>query len=292
MRRHNRITGLSAPRSTRSSRRKKAKQSPDKSPSGEYDAWQYAALRNVTSSSPSLKFSSDGDGDGSLSSPERKGTPAAKTSFMSKKRAEKSEERSLIKNRGLAIIYGKKLHLSKSSPGSNKKEPTARIIPSTAKIATRIEDTTGIWPPEPTEGRDGPPVHTTYTRPHTFKDIFLDVVEQGKYSMWMYFMKFLSPSNLLVIQTSNKGLFSSKVSYQLMIDLARRAFPKHAYAFIERTLTALENETLRPSPICLLRLMAQQGCKLCLKRNHGVLNYASLNFGCAYCSYCLGENLE
>jgi hypothetical protein len=80
---------------------------------------------------------------------------------MSKKRAEKSEERSLIKKRGLAIRYGKKLHLSKSSPGSNKKEPTASIILSTTKIATIIEDTTGIWSPEPTEGRDDPPVHET-----------------------------------------------------------------------------------------------------------------------------------
>jgi hypothetical protein len=66
---------------------------------------------------------------------------------MSKKRADKSEERSLINKRGLAIRSGKKLHLSKSSPDSNKKEPTASIIPCTAKIATRIEDTTGIRSP-------------------------------------------------------------------------------------------------------------------------------------------------
>jgi hypothetical protein len=94
-------------------------------------------------------------------------------------------------------------------------------------------------------------VHNTYTRPHTFKDIFLDVVEQGKDSMWIYFMKFLSLNNLLVILTSNKGLFSSKVSYQLVIDLATRAFPKRAYTVIEIMLTAVENETLRPAPIRL-----------------------------------------
>jgi hypothetical protein len=46
---------------------------------------------------------------------------------MYKKRAEESEKLSLIKKRGFAIRYGKKLHLSKSSPGSNKKEPTASI---------------------------------------------------------------------------------------------------------------------------------------------------------------------
>jgi hypothetical protein len=38
--------------------------------------------------------------------------------------------------------------------------------------------------------------------------------------------------------------------------------------------------------------MAQQACELCLKRNHGVLNYASLNFGCAYCSDCPREKME
>jgi hypothetical protein len=38
--------------------------------------------------------------------------------------------------------------------------------------------------------------------------------------------------------------------------------------------------------------MAQQACKRCLKRNYGVLNYASLNFGCAYCSYFLREKYE
>jgi hypothetical protein len=38
-RRNTRSTGLSTPRSTQSSRRKKATQSPDKSPSGEYYAW-------------------------------------------------------------------------------------------------------------------------------------------------------------------------------------------------------------------------------------------------------------
>jgi hypothetical protein len=242
MRRSTIITELSTPRYTRISRRKKAKQSSDKSPSGAYYAWKYSALRPGTSSSPSLQFTSDGDG--SLSSPELKGTPAAKTSFMSKKRAEKSKEPSLIKKRGIAIRYGEKLHLSKSSPGSNKKEPTASIIPCTAKIVTIIEDTVGIQSPEPTEGRDDPPVHKTYTIPHTFNYIFLDVVEQGKDSLWMYFMKFLSPSDLLVILTSNKGLFSSKVSYQLVMDLAIRAFPKHAYTVIERMLTPAENETL------------------------------------------------
>jgi hypothetical protein len=97
--------------------------------------------------------------------------------FMSKKRAEKSKEGSLIKKRGLAIRYGKKLHLSKSSPGSNNNESTTSTIPCKAKISTRIEETTGTRSPEPTEGRDGSPVHKTYTRPHNFKDIFLDVVE-------------------------------------------------------------------------------------------------------------------
>jgi hypothetical protein len=53
---------------------------------------------------------------------------------MSNNRAEKSEERSLVKKRGLAIRSGKKLHLSKSSPGSTKKEPTASIFPSKFKI--------------------------------------------------------------------------------------------------------------------------------------------------------------
>jgi hypothetical protein len=95
-------------------------------------------------------------------------------------------------------------------------------------------------------------------------------------------MKFLSPSDLLVILPSNKGLFSSKVLYQLVMDLAIMAFPKRAYTGIERMLTAVENETSWPSPIRLLRLMAQQGCELCQKRNHGLLNCASLNFGCAY----------
>jgi hypothetical protein len=97
-----------------------------------------------------------------------------------------------------------KIHLSKSSSGSNKKEPTASIIPGTAKIATIIDDTAEIWSPEPTEGRGEPPVHKNYTRPHTFKDIFPNVVEQGQDSTWMHFMKFLSPSDLLIILTSNK----------------------------------------------------------------------------------------
>jgi hypothetical protein len=105
--------------------------------------------------------------------------------------------------------------------------------------------------------------------------------------MWMYFMTSMSPSDLLIILTSNTGLFSSKVSYQLVMDLARRAFPKRAYTIIERMLRAVENETLRPSPICLLLLMAQQAYKIFLKGNHGALNYASLNVGCAYCSDCL-----
>jgi hypothetical protein len=64
-----------------------------------------------------------------------------------KKRAEKSEEWSLIKKRGLAIRSGKNLHLSKSSSGSNSKGPTASIIPSTVKIAPRIEDAAGIHSP-------------------------------------------------------------------------------------------------------------------------------------------------
>jgi hypothetical protein len=121
-----------------------------------------------------------------------------------------------------------------------------------------MQDTAGIQPPQSMEGRYEPPVHKTYMRPHTFKDIFLYVVEQGQDSIWMYFMKFLPPSDLLVILTSNKELSSSKVSYQLVMDLARRAFPKRAYTVIERMLTTAENETLQRSPIRLLRLMAQQ----------------------------------
>jgi hypothetical protein len=123
---------------------------------------------------------------------------------------------------------------------------------STTKIATKIEDTAGVCPPEATEGRDEPPVQKTYTRPHTSKDIFLDVLEQGQDSMWIYFMKFLSPSDLHVTLTSNKGLFSSKVSYELMMDLARRAFPKLTYPVIEIMLMAVDNETVQPSHICLL----------------------------------------
>jgi hypothetical protein len=73
------------------------------------------------------------------------------------------------------------------------------------------------------------------------------VVEQGKYSMWIYFMKFMSPSDIFIILTSNKGLFSSKVSYQLVVDLARRAFPKHAYTVNEIMVKAVENEKLRPT---------------------------------------------
>jgi hypothetical protein len=122
--------------------------------------------------------------------------------------------------------------LSKSSSGSIKKEPAASIIPSTANITTIIENTARIRSPEPTEVRDEPPVHKTYTRHHTAKDIFLDQVEQGPYSMWMYFMKYLSPSDLLIILTSNTGLFSSKVSYHLVMDLVRRVFPKRAYTVI------------------------------------------------------------
>jgi hypothetical protein len=98
----------------------------------------------------------------------------ARTSFMSKKRAENSEELSLIKQRGLAIIYEKKLHLSKSSSDSKKKGPTASIIPSMAKIGTIIEDIAVTQSQDPMEGRDEPPVRKTYTRPHTFKDILLN----------------------------------------------------------------------------------------------------------------------
>jgi hypothetical protein len=76
------------------------------------------------------------------------------------------------------------------------------------------------------------------------------------------------------------------------MDLVRRAFPKCAYTVIERMLKAVEKETLRPSNICLLGLMAQQDYELFLKLNHGMLNYAFLNFGCAYCSDCIRENLE
>jgi hypothetical protein len=54
----------------------------------------------------------------------------------------------------------------------------------------------------------------------------------------------MSPSDIIVILTSNKGIFLSKVSYQLVLVLARRAFPKCAYTVIERTLNALDNETL------------------------------------------------
>jgi hypothetical protein len=79
---------------------------------------------------------------------------------MSKKRDEKSEERSLLNKRGFAIRSGKKIHLSKSS-SDNKKEPTTSIIPSTVKIATIIEDTAGIRSLDLTEGRDEPPVYKT-----------------------------------------------------------------------------------------------------------------------------------
>jgi hypothetical protein len=177
---------------------------------------------------------------------------------MVKKRTEKSEERSLINKMGLAIRSGKKIHLSKSSSARNKKEPTAAIIPSTAKMARITEDAPGIRSPEPTEGRYGPPVHKTYTRPRTFKHIFLDVVEQAQDSTWMYFMKFISPSDLLVILTRNKGLFSSKVSHQLVMNLARSALLKRSYTVIERMLNAVENKTLQPITIHILRLMAQQ----------------------------------
>jgi hypothetical protein len=71
MRRSTISTGVSIPRSTRSSRRKKATQSPDKSPSGENYAWQYAALRPGTSYLLILQFTSDGDGSLSCSCPRR-----------------------------------------------------------------------------------------------------------------------------------------------------------------------------------------------------------------------------
>jgi hypothetical protein len=61
---------------------------------------------------------------------------------------------------------------------------------------------------------------------------------------------------------------------------------------IERMLMAVENETLQSNHIYLLRLMTQQACKLCLKRNHRVLNYDSLDFGSVLCSDYLKENLE
>jgi hypothetical protein len=54
----------------------------------------------------------------------------------------------------------------------------------------------------------------------------------------------MSPSDLLVILTSNTGIFSSKLAYQLVMDLARRAFPKLAYTVIERIMKAVENKTL------------------------------------------------
>jgi hypothetical protein len=73
--------------------------------------------------------------------------------------------------------------------------------------------------------------------------------------------------------------------------LARWAFPKHAHTVIVRLPKAVENESLRPSPIRLLRLMDQQACEICMKKNHGVLNYATFDFGCAFCSYCLRENV-
>jgi hypothetical protein len=74
-------------------------------------------------------------------------------------------------------------------------------------------------------------------------------------------MKFPSPSDLLVILTSKKGLFSSKVSYQLVMDLARRGFPQCAYTVIERRMTAVENETVQLSRIRLLRLMDHEACE-------------------------------
>jgi hypothetical protein len=75
------------------------------------------------------------------------------------------------------------------------------------------------------------------------------VVEKRQDSMWMYFMKVMSLSDVVIILTSKKGLFSSKVSYQLVMDLARRAFTKRAYTVIEIMLTEVEKETLGPSPI-------------------------------------------
>jgi hypothetical protein len=199
----------------------------------------------------------------------------------------------LVNKRGLDIRSGGELHFSKSSAGRKKGTYCKHHSKyGRDRYKTRIEDTTGNQSPEPMEGRYEPPVHKTYTKPHTFKDIFLEVVEQGQDSTWMYFMKFLSPSDLLIILTSNKGLFSSKVSYQLVMDLSRRAFQKCAYMVIERMTMEVENETLQPSNIRLLQSMAQEGCELFLKRNHRVLNYYSSNFGCAFCSDCLGENLE
>jgi hypothetical protein len=45
-----------------------------------------------------------------------------------------------------------------------------------AKIYTIIEETANTPSPETTEGSDEPHVQKTYTRPHTLKDIFLDVI--------------------------------------------------------------------------------------------------------------------
>jgi hypothetical protein len=92
-------------------------------------------------------------------------------------------------------------------------------------------------------------------------------------------------------QQWNRNTINNQCTYQSPSTIAGDMTGSH-YTVIERMLPAVENETLRLSPVRLLRLMAQQGCELCQKRNHGLLNYASLNYGCAYCSDCLRENLE
>jgi hypothetical protein len=163
MRRITRTTGFSTPRSTRSSRRKKAKKPPDKSPSGEYNTWKYAALRPGTSSSHIVYSSQVMVMSHSFPQSEKELQQQRRASCP---RRGMTSLKSLIKKRGLAIRLGEKLHLSKSSSSRSKKGPTASIITSTARIATRIYDTAGIWYPEPMEGRYEPPVYKTYTIPN------------------------------------------------------------------------------------------------------------------------------
>jgi hypothetical protein len=50
-------------------------------------------------------------------------------------------------------------------------------------------------------------------------DLLLSKIYFDQYSMSMYFKKFLSTSDVSIILTSNKGLFSRNVSYQLVMDL-------------------------------------------------------------------------
>jgi hypothetical protein len=62
-------------------------------------------------------------------------------------------------------------------------------------------------------------------KPHTLIDILLYVKdEEVRDFMWMYSIKFFSPNDMLNILMCNKKLLSSKMSYQLVMDLASRVF--------------------------------------------------------------------